>query len=325
MPGPGQPVASLLRQSSVVPSAYLHSSHIRPALHETGAASVEFRLASIGHAVGGPASFATPASGAGPQRGQPQGSGFGWVPPTQAIAGHVIGGQTGGVSARPASFATPASGAGAAEGTAAGIGVRMGSAHAGNRGAHDQRTDGRGVGTASVFRHASIRSRAAEGTAAGIGVRMGSAHAGDRGAHDRKDRWSGYRRGQRLSPRQHQEPGRRGDSRRDRGSDGFRPRRRSQGTRSAGTHSFHPCRRRLRRFRLPRLRRHRSRHRIRQQFRCRRCCLPGRHLPGLHSRRCPHQKSEQAGPAPQPTTLVMKRATTPVDILHIWTSVCSTG
>jgi len=94
----------------MVPSVYLHSSHIRPAPHETAAASVEFRLASIGHAVGGAESFATPASGAGPQRGQPQGSGFGWVPPTQAIAGHATGRQTGLVSARPASFATPASG-----------------------------------------------------------------------------------------------------------------------------------------------------------------------------------------------------------------------
>jgi len=81
------------------PSVYLHSSHIRPAPTKLPAASWNSGLPASVHAVGGPASFATPAQGAGLQRGTAAGSGFGWVPPTQAIAGHATGTQVGVVSA----------------------------------------------------------------------------------------------------------------------------------------------------------------------------------------------------------------------------------
>ena len=43
--------------------------------------------------LGRPASFVAPASGVGGQMGQPQGSGFGWKPLTQASAGHAVGRQ----------------------------------------------------------------------------------------------------------------------------------------------------------------------------------------------------------------------------------------
>ena len=69
-----------------------------------------------------PASFVAPASGVEAQMGQPQGSGFGRYPPTQANMGHGTSGQTGVVSVPPASLVTPASGFGPQTGQPQGSG-----------------------------------------------------------------------------------------------------------------------------------------------------------------------------------------------------------
>ena len=75
-----------------------------------------------------------------------------------------------------------------ADGTAARIGVRVHSANTGNCGARYRQTDGPGVCTASVFRHACVRRRA-RGTAAGIGIRQVHASASTPAAvHGRADR-----------------------------------------------------------------------------------------------------------------------------------------
>ena len=54
------------------------------------------------------ASFVAPASGVGGQMGQPQGSGFGWKPLTQASAGHAVGRQALAPPAPAVPFVPPA-------------------------------------------------------------------------------------------------------------------------------------------------------------------------------------------------------------------------
>jgi hypothetical protein len=109
-----------------------------------------------------PPSFAIPASGVGAQIGQPQGSGFGWVPPHAGNCRARDRG-TGARTICPTSILRNTRVRHrAADGTAAGIGIRLSCAKTGYRRAHDEWAPTRSTRAAdgSAYSHSTGTGRA---------------------------------------------------------------------------------------------------------------------------------------------------------------------